>query len=252
VNAISSSKKNVLILTSVLVAALLFALYYYVILPKQQEVETLANTNTSLQSEISSIRTQMITLEEEKKNSMVNLFTLRKKVPANRDVEQMIRSIEEIETITGTRIESISFNNDTSVLDTASVASNAPAEANQTTTPANETAATIQQEAQSNGDTAGNAETATVNTTEQAPISTLAPESIPKELKLMTLSIDVLSPNFETLQQFIEEFEKMDRVVKVDTLDFSLPGEADFMAEDPELTVQSKIQITTFYYEDQQ
>ena len=68
----------------------------------------------------------------------------------------------------------------------------------------------------------------------------------------MTLSIDVISPKFAKLQEFIQEFEKIDRVMKVDTVNIELPKEQELVLKNPNLEVSSTIQITTFYYEGNQ
>lgn len=264
---ISSSARNTVILVSALIIAVLFAVYYYLVLPKKQEVETAQSTIASLNTEISSTQNQIFVLQDEEKQVLENLFALRQRVPATRDIESLIRHIEEVESITGTRVESIAFNNyDTQVSGAGLVDPNAPATqegqaatttTGQTTTNATTPAATGGQATEgtpANGGTATSgtqeATGATQGTTAEGavPVATIAPESLPPELKMITLSVNVLSPDYDTLQEFIKEFEHMDRVVKVDTFSFSLPGEADVIADNPKLEISSTIQITTFYY----
>lgn len=245
----SSSKNTVYILIGVLILALLFAVYYYLILPKLNEVEAMESSVSTLNSEIASIHEQIATVEADRETSSPNILALRKKVPQTRDIESIVRGIEEIEAITGTRVESISFNNYDSLVSGAGLVDpNAPI------APTAEEQAAAEAEAEEGTTTEGETpteETTTDGETEVAetPVSTITPESLPAELKLITLSINVLAPDFETLQEFIAEFEKVDRVVKVDTFNFSLPGEEENISEDPNLEVSSTIQITTFYYE---
>lgn len=245
--SVSSSKNTVFILIGVLILALLFAVYYYLILPKLNEVEAMESSVSTLNSEIASIHEQIATVEADRESSSPNILALRKKVPQTRGIESIVRGIEEIEAITGTRVESISFNNYDSLVSGAGLVDpNAPI----APTAEEQAAAEAEESTTTEGETPAD-ETTTEGETEVAetPVSTITPESLPAELKLITLSINVLAPDFETLQEFIAEFEKVDRVVKVDTFNFSLPGEEENISEDPNLEVSSTIQITTFYYE---
>lgn len=251
--SISSNVRNTLILVSVLILALLFAVYYYVVLPKKNEVEAAQTAIAGLKNEIVSINDQILIIEDEQKQALANLFTLRQKVPATRDIESLIRDVEEIEAITGTRVENISFNNyDAQVSGAGLVDPNAPAPVEgQATTPATTTPATTETQPATEGEPTGEGQQATDGQQAQEdalPVATIDPATLPGELQMITLSVSVLSPNFETLQEFIKEFERMDRVVKVDTFNFALPGEEDFISADPNYEVSSTIQITTFYY----
>lgn len=250
---ISSNARNTLILVSVLILALLFAVYYYVVLPKTNEVEATQTAITDLKNEIVSINDQILIIEDEQNQALANLFTLRQKVPATRDIESFIRDIEEVEAITGSRIENISFNNyDAQVSGAGLVDPNAPAPVEgqategQATTP---TATEAQPATESQPAVEGQQTTEGQQAQEETlPVATIDPATLPGELQMITLSVSVLSPNFETLQEFIKEFERMDRVVKVDTFNFALPGEEDFISADPNYEVSAEIQITTFYY----
>ena len=65
----------------------------------------------SLHSEISTLNEQIASIQEEQSNENSNEFALRKKVPANREIDELLLNIEEIEYVSGSRIQSISFNN---------------------------------------------------------------------------------------------------------------------------------------------
>ena len=81
------------------------------------------------------------------------------------------------------------------------------------------------------------------------PVSTIAVESLPPSLKLITFNIDITSPNEESLINFIREIEQIERIMHVDTIDFALPGEENEFTEDKSEVVSGSVQITTFYYE---
>ena len=233
---LSSSKNSGPILIAVLVAALLFAVYYYIVLPKQEEVDMLESSVNSLRSEDSTLNEQIVSIQEELSRESANEFALRKKVPDNREIDELLLNIEEIEYVSGSRIQSIRFNNYDSLVSTSGL------------TDPNATTAT-----EENG--IGQAEAGEeqeADTTNQVPttrVSTIAVESLPVNLKLVTFEVNVESPNYDKLQQFIKEIEQLERVMHIDKISYSLPGEEHTYAEDASDIVSATIQVTTFYYE---
>ena len=77
----------------------------------------------------------------------------------------------------------------------------------------------------------------------------LTVESLPPSLKLITFNIDITSPNEVSLIEFIKEIEQIERVMHVDAIDFSFPGEENMFTEDKTEVVSGNVQVTTFYYE---
>ena len=233
---LSSSKNSGTILLVVLVATLLFAIYYYVLLPKQSEAGMIESSVNSLRSEISTLNEQIASVQESQSNADSNEFALRKKLPNNREIDELLLNIEEIEYVSGSRIQSISFNNYDSLVSAS------------TLTDPN---AVTETEENAEGQTEASEEQ-TSETTEQVtttPVSTIAVESLPPNLKLITFNVDVESPNHGNVQQFIKEIEKLERVMHIDTVDYDLPGEENTYVEDASDIVEASIQVTTFYYE---
>ena len=237
---LSSSKNSGPILITVLVAALLFAVYYYVVLPKQEEADMMESSVGSLRSEISTLNEQIVSIQEEQSQEGSNEFALRKKVPDNREIDELLLNIEEIEYVSGSRIQSISFNNYDSLVSASTLKDpNAVAETEENV------------EGQTEASEEQTTDT-TTETTEQAtttPVSTIAVETLPPNLKLITFNVDVESPDHGKLQQFIKEIEKLERVMHIDTVDYDLPGEENTYVEDASDIVAASVQVTTFYYE---
>ena len=231
-NSISSSKNGTLLLVIALAMALLFAIYYYVVKPKQDEAQAIRSEMNYLKEEILTLEQNLVAVQSPQSSTDVNEFTLRKKVPDNRALDSLILSMEEIEFVTGSRIQSVEFNNyDTLVSDSGLLEPTASAEAEEGTEP---TVPATEEGIDS----------------EELPISSIAVETLPPSLKLITFNVNVASPSHVHLQQFIKEIEKLERVMHMDTIDFSLPGEEDAFAEEPTNVVMASLQITTFYYEE--
>ena len=224
-----NSKKSGILLLVLLIASLLFALYYYVILPKREEVQAKEASIQSLQSEIKSLKQSLTSFDEQLEVPMQETLEMQKKVPSVRAVEQVLRDMVEIEEVTGTRMESLTFNNyDEPVAD---------ANVGQTNTVA-EAEAKVNEENQEN--------------TETPPISTIAQENIPLELKLVTFTFDIGALTFDSMVTFLKEVEKLERVMKIDTIKMSLPGEKEKLDKEADTTIKATVQITTFYYEGQE
>ena len=241
---LSNSKNSQLPLLVALVAALLFALFYYVVLPKKDEAK-------ALESSVSTLKSEIVALEGQKSDQIddnievANIFELRKKVPQSREIDQLLLNIEELEFVTDSRIQAITFNNYDSVVSESELVPTPEEEVTEEAATPEET--TTEEEPAREGETI----TETGETTEQAdsPISTIAAETLPAELKMITFVLDVSSSNYENLQQFIKEIENLERVMHIDTINYSLPGEENEFAEEPTDEVTASIQITTFYYE---
>ena len=239
---LSSSKNSGPILIVILVGVLLFAIYYYVLLPKQDEADMMESSVNSLRSEISTLNEQITSIKEGQSNGSSNEFSLRKKLPDNREIDELLLNIEEIEYVSGSRIQSINFNNYDSLVSASSL-----------TDPHSVTETEENTEGQTEASEEQTTETATTSETEESvtttPVSTIAVESLPPNLKLITFNVDVESPNHDKLKQFIKEIERLERVMHIDTVGYNLPGEENTFAENASDIVAATIQVTTFYYE---
>jgi len=51
---------------------------------------------------------------------------------------------------------------------------------------------------------------------------------------------------------FLKEVEKLERVMKIDTIKMSLPGEKEKLDKEADTIIKATVQITTFYYEGQE
>lgn len=235
-NSISSSKNGTLLIVIALAMALLFAMYYYVVKPKQDEEQMIRSEINSLHTEIAAIEETIATNQSQQSQTNVNEFALRKKVPDNREIDELILSIEEMQYVTGSRIQSIDFNNYDALVSSSGLQ-------DPLSTP--ETEEGVATESTENATD----QTEDAESSEELPVSTIAVETLPPSLKLVTFNINVAAPNDVNLLQFIEEIEKKERVMRIDIIDFALPGEEDKFTEEASEIVTADIQVTTFYYE---
>ena len=249
-NKQSSGKSSTVLLLSALVIALLFAVYYYLVLPKKDEVVAKESSVASLQASAASLREKIAIEKNSNTISTVDVFTLRKKVPSNRAVDQLLLNIEQIEFVAGTRINSIGFNNYDSLVSSSGLTdpNYVPPKAGETT----DSNQTTSQNAQNDANTQTEQNTSTNPSSEALPVSTIASDQLPTELKMLTLAISVEAPTYDALLKFIREVEQLERVVRVDTISYSLNGEEAEFSEELSPIVSASIQVTTFYYEGEQ
>ena len=69
----------------------------------------------------------------------------------------------------------------------------------------------------------------------ESPLSDVA-ESLPMNVKLMTVNLKVVSPNFEQFERFLHEVEKLERITRVETLSFRQPGKGELLNMDMKIT----------------
>lgn len=234
-NSISSSKNGTLLIVIALAMALLFAMYYYVVKPKQDEEQMIRSEINSLHTEITAIEETIATNESQQSQTNVNEYALRKKVPDNREIDELILSIEEMQYVTDSRIQSIDFNNYDALVSSSGLQ-------DPLSTPETEEGVATESTESTN-------QAEDTEASEQLPVSTIAVETLPPSLKLVTFNINVAAQNDVNLLQFIEEIEKKERVMRIDIIDFALPGEEDKFTEEASEIVTADIQVTTFYYE---
>ncbi|MDN4495518.1 potassium transporter [Ureibacillus aquaedulcis] len=239
---LSGNKNSSLLLLVALIAALLFAIYYYIVLPKQDNVETLKGSVTSLQTEITSLEGQIATMKEESTTQVSNVFEIRQKLPQSREIDQLLLNLEEIEFVSETRITSIGFNSYDALVSESAIVPVPEEEA---------TTETVEDQS-SGAEVAGTKEIVEgeeAGDTVETPVSEIAAQTLPPELKLITFNLEIEAPEDRNIQQFIEEIENLERIMHIDTLSYTLPGEEDEFDEGATEVINASIQVTTFYYE---
>lgn len=234
----SGSKNSVVLLLTALVLALLFAVYYYLVLPKKDDVDSMTSSVHSLQSEISLIEEQIEVAEAEKNASSVDLFEMRKKVPKSLEMDKLLLSIEQSEYISDSRIVTVEFNNyDSLVAESELKDPNAPTE--EELAKQQEQGTDNESTTESEGEASG-----------EELVSSIATETLPPELKLVTFEIEVETRKYENLVNFIKEIENIERVMHIDIIEFELPGEEqEYDIDADETIILATVQVTTFYYE---
>lgn len=227
-NELVSNKQTGYLLLVALVAVLLGALYFFLINPLKEEKESKEVIISNVRNEIDLLSTQLSTSVVEEENT----FLLEKKVPLTRELDRLVQSIEKVELISEARIESIDFNNYDEIVADSSLATT------ETEVPSNEPV--ITEEELLDGELAPD-----------TPVSPVANTTLPPQLKLITFKITVWAKDYDHLSTFIKEIESLERIYRIDEIEFSLAGEEELYDRDTQEAVSATIQVTTFYYGDE-
>lgn len=227
-NDLFSNKKTGYLVVSALIAVLLGVIYYFQVYPMSEEKNSKEVTISTVRSEIALLDSQLTAPVEEGEDK--NSFQLEKKVPLTRELDMLIKSIEEVDLVSEAKIESIEFNNyDEIVADSTLVPSEEEA------SPETNDATTEETKGEQPAET---------------PVSPVANSTLPPQLKLITFNINILTKDYDHLNTFIKELESIERIKRIDQIEFLLPGEESLLELDYKEAISARIQVTTFYYDE--
>lgn len=217
-NNLFKENARIFSLLLVLLFVLLIVVYFVFVNPQSKQLKAAKQNVSNLESEIAALEAS----RNQSKDSLdSDTLLLEKKVPITPELEDLLLTFQEIELVSGSRIENIEFSYDGEL-------------------PENHSGSGESQENQSN-----DANDATENN-ESEPINT-SNGNKPEFLRVITAKMDVLSPDYDSFQEFLQELEKRERVMRVDKLTFEKPAEKEQLEGSGE-TITFTIEATTFYY----
>ncbi|MFD1927293.1 hypothetical protein ACFSFY_04350 [Sporosarcina siberiensis] len=238
----TGENKYLPILLGLLAFVLLGAFYYYGVYPKSEAKASTENALVQLKDETNQLENR-INLLSETEIAQTDDFELRKKLPINRDLDALLRSINEVELMSEAKIVSIIFNNYDEEVAKSTNFTSAEEEEIKKEEQDNATDAEVEEKvAEEIEETAG--------TNGEKPVTPIDIESLPEQLKLLSLTIDMVVPNYDHLLRFLEEIESIERVIRIDTVEFIQNGEVDLMKIEPLEEILVSVQLTTFYSEE--
>jgi type IV pilus assembly protein PilO len=231
-----NDKKSVVVLMGIIALLLLAAFYYYAIYPKSETKKQTIDSIEQLTSETTQLQHQVAVLGVVETDH-TNDFELRKKLPANRELDTLLHKIHEIELMSDAKIVAITFNN----YDEEVAKSQIGKPADETTTEEDRKAAESEQT--ENGES-------TEEVDETKPVTPIDIESLPEQLKLISLNVEIMVLDYDHLLRFLSEIEEVERIVRIDSVEFLQPGEVELAQKNPDERISVTVQLTTFYSEE--
>ena len=239
-----TGENKVLVALLGLIAFLLVGVvYYYVILPKGEEETRIKYAIQQLKIDNSELQNQVAVLSVVETDD-ANEYDLRKKLPVSRELDNLLHTIQEVELMSKSKIVSISFNNYDAEVSQTIKTPEVEEKAEESTEEVDET------ESEADGDaeeTESEDDKTEVELTK--PITPIDISLLPEELKLLSLKIDLKVLDYDHLLQFLREVEGLERVVRIDEVNFYQPGELELAQEEPDKRLDVTVQLTTFFSE---
>ncbi|WP_342567999.1 hypothetical protein MKY09_07485 [Psychrobacillus sp. FSL K6-4046] len=239
-NELVSNKRNAYLIIGALVLLLLFAIYYFIISPLKAEKYSKEISVEVLQGEVASLKEQYNSFQASDVK-VDNIFALESKVPYERELDELLLSLEQVELISDSKIEAIEFNNYDGILDQMQLEIYQEGSVEEEVTDSEE-GIEAEEESESAEVTEG--------TVEEPPSSPVADAPLPANLKLITFNVSVQTKNYEHLVLLIEEIENLERVVRVDQITMNAPGEQELLNEESPTATSATIQLTTFFHKE--
>ncbi|PAE42186.1 hypothetical protein [Bacillus sp. 7884-1] len=219
-----SKKEKLILLVGILLVVLLIAIAQFIMLsPLKSDLEM---KEQSLQSE-QKLLDGIIEKKTDETNKVVeDTRELQKKVPVTPLQEQFILDLERAENVSNSLVKSMSFSKDVDVT----------------------IAPPVQENSASNGET---------STDESLEVKTVQEVEAEKEaqmantvtgLKKLTISLNVESPTYEDLEKFISTLESLNRIVVVESINYSGGQEITSLEKEPAADKLSYSLSVSAYY----
>jgi hypothetical protein len=187
---------------------------------------------SELESETAALRTEVSQQEEGPGIEVdVKKKRLERRVPSEPALENLLRTLQEIELVSGSKILDYSFTYDGTIPERA--------------VPAAEDMEIIEETEE---DSLNNELEIEPEEREEEVSPVLELPGLPEEAGLITVAMELFSPDYEQLQVFLQEIEKQERVMMISYLEFVQPGEMELLESGDE-SVWVNMEVTSFYYE---
>lgn len=233
-NEVYQDNKKVLIALLVVLLLAAAALFYFLVMPLKSGIKSSNNAIVSLENDKQYYQTLIDNLMNAEPELNVEELLYEKRIPKESNVDEYILSLQNLELVAGSRINSIAFVYDSGIEivdDGEETAVEQPAE-----TP-------VADGEQAEGDA-------------EAPETPVTPDPAiinekPSSLQVIAVNITAKARNFEEFLNLIETIENQERISIVSNLTFTKPGEVAQITGahvlDREM-IEFTAQLTTFYY----
>lgn len=214
-------------------------LYFLLVHPMSKDVKSTESQLVEAENERKDLQLRIDSVEEgQPKANEVERLRRIDQIPTTPNTEEVIRTLEEIEMISGSRIHTISFSYDGTIPESMEGAEE---------TVESETDEESEDENTEDGEAVSEEET-----TEEEIEPSIDLEEMPEELHIITINLELSSPDYDSYQRFLKGIENEERMMMVNNIQFEQPQEMELVAEEePDESIDSNIIISLFYYEEE-
>lgn len=211
---------------------LLLVVYFLFFRPLTEEREEAEWQAAQLAEEVENLQKQADEADEAVAKTDIDDIEkkrLAKKIPIEPGLQEFLLSLQEIELVSESKIIDYSFTYDGNL-------------------PERQISEEVEEEGEDDENLSIELEEFSVEVEMGTEEEALA-RALPKEVRLITVRLELYSPDYKQLQAFLQEIEKQERIMIISHLEFQKPGEFDLLELDDE-SILTEIDVTTFYYED--
>lgn len=215
--SLSKKEKWFIFISVLLLVGLLAGGYFLILSPKQSQVMIKEKQVKSQEKILSVLQTQDTPSSTVTKESAA---TLQKQVPVKPQTEQLLLDIEKAEVASGSFVTDMQFNEEEAK---------------------DQTAIEQRVDSQLNGDATAN-QTADSNTKTNKESKNIMPEGLKKE----TVDLTIEATGYGELETFINVLEKSERIITVDSIDFTANDEI-ISDDQTDQLIKFTVKISAFY-----
>lgn len=256
-NEYFEGNKRSLLLLSGMLFVLALVLFFMLLRPLIGDYKREVQQIDSLNEEINLLKAQIKRLEETTEEFDLEQLILENKIPTERELDEYILAIQQLELHTESKIDSIQFTYDSSIATDATEEESEIEETEDTEAGDVDELETVDESDESTeteeSDTIDE-EVIDEESEEEPTAPTIDPAILsekPEELHVMTVRISALSPDFDEFIELLKLIENNERISIVTSLNFTKPTEQDIFFEDNPLEIiPFDAEITTFYYKE--
>lgn len=243
-NEYFEENKRSLVLLASMLFILALVLFFVLLRPLMNEYKSEQKRIEDLQNEIELLEAQINNLKDTSDDVDLEQLILENKVPRERELDEYILALQQLELHTESRIDSINFTYD------SSFDIEVEEESDETEAEVTEPEADLEDEAEGEDtDAEENDEEA-----EEEVEVTIDPELLkekPEQLQVMTIRVSAVVPDFDELIELLKIIESSERLSIVTSLNFTKPTEQDlYFSDNPSSTIPFEAELTTFYYKE--
>src|SRR5690625_5083 len=245
-NEYIQTNKRSLILLTLLFFILAVVLYFMLVRPLSADLTKQEKNIVTAKDNIQQLEETLQLLDLTPDDEAFEDLMLEKVIPKERELDEYILSLQQLEVTTESKIEQINFVYDSQIADHEQIEAD---EANDTQGET-ESSDEVDDEV-TDDDEASDEEEAEEEDTSNEP--TLEPTFIfekPEGLQDISVRFTAASPSLEDFVNFLKAIEQSERLSIVSQLRFNHPTEHDeYFADEPQTDITFEIELTTFYYE---
>src|SRR5690606_37879336 len=217
--------------------------FFVLVRPLVKDYKAEQNRIEQLKNEIELLEAHIENLQDSSGEVDLKQLMLENKIPRERELDEFILALQQLELHTESRIDSIEFAYDSSFeVETAEEEETDGADGEEM-----DLEAEIEEEVE--GEKTEQEEREETEEDTELTVDPVLLNEKPEQLQVLTVKIEGMSPNFDQFIELLKIIESYERISIVTSLHFTKPTEEDLhFSNDPSELIPFEAELTTFYF----